>query len=283
MPSPDLSFCGTIYIMKKETINGVPVLVYPELEKLDFIKHCFSTREGGVSSGIFESMNLSFTRGDDEENVKENFHRIASVMEEAVDNFVLSEQTHTTNVYVVTKKDAGIGLTRPKPYTDVDGLITNEPNLVLSCFFADCVPLYIIDVKNKAIGLSHSGWRGTAGRIGKVTIEKMHEEYGTNPEDLICAIGPSICKSCYEISRDVAEIFTEEFKGFEDRILEEKPNDKFLLDLWETNKIVFKEAGVKEENIILPNICTCCNPNLLFSHRASKGKRGNLGAFLCIK
>ena len=166
---------GTIYIMKKETINGVPVLLYPELEKTEFIKHCFSTREGGVSSGIFKSMNLSFTRGDDKENVDENFRRIAAVMDEPTSNFVLSKQTHTTNVHTVTEKDAGAGLTRPRPYTDTDGLITNVPHLVLSCFFADCVPLYFIDTKKRAIGLSHSGWRGTAYRMGKVTIEKMKE------------------------------------------------------------------------------------------------------------
>ncbi len=268
--------------MEKITVNAVPVLKFPELEKLDFIKHCFSTREGGVSSGIFESMNLSFSRGDVKENVDENFRRIAAVMNEPVSNFVLSEQTHTTNIHVVSKEDAGIGLTRPKPYTDIDGLITNIPHLVLSCFFADCVPLYIIDPKNKAIGLSHSGWRGTAARMGLVTIEKMRENYGSSPGDLICGIGPSICQSCYEISRDVAEVFIREFPGYKDTLLKAKPNDKYNLNLWETNKIIFKEAGVKEENIILPGICTCCNPKLLFSHRASKGRRGNLGAFLCL-
>ena len=228
-------------------------------------------------------MNLSFTRGDKDESVRENFRRIAMVLDEPIDNFVFSKQTHTTNVHVATKADAGIGLTRPLPYDNVDGLITNEPGLVLSTFYADCVPLYFVDPVNHAIGLSHSGWRGTVCRMGQVTIDAMNREYGTNPADLICAIGPSICQDCYEVSSDVADEFAKEFPQHISDILIAKPNNKFNLSLWATNSIILKEAGVLPENIILPGYCTCCNSNLLFSHRASKGKRGNLGAFLSIR
>ena len=163
-------------------------------------------------------------------------------------------------------------------------MITNEPGIVLSTFYADCVPLFIVDPVKKAIGLSHSGWRGTVEKMGKVTIQKMTEEYGSNPEDIIAAIGPSICVDCYEVSMDVADAFKEAFKEADnlEQIVIPKSNEKAQLDLWQANLAVFLEAGVKRENIILPDICTACNKELLFSHRASNGKRGNLGAFLML-
>lgn len=260
-----------------------PYLSYPLLEETGIVKHCFTTRMGGVSKGIYESLNLSFTRGDEKEAVEENFHRVARALGTEYRKFVFTDQTHTNNVRRVGKEDAGKGLTCTRDYSDIDGLVTDEPGLVLSAFYADCVPLYFVDVKNHAIGLSHSGWRGTVGRIGQVTLETMKQEFGSMPEDVVCAIGPSICRKCYEISEDVAREFIQEFPEHKQEILEEKENGKYQLDLWRTNEIVLLEAGVKQEHIAVTNICTCCNHTLLFSHRASCGKRGNLGAFLTLK
>ena len=262
---------------------SVPVLQFPLLEATGIVKHCFSTRMGGCSSGIFESMNLSYTRGDETECVDENYRRIAEVLGVETNAFVCTDQTHTTNVLRVGKEEKGYGVTRPKPYTDIDGLITNEPGVVLSTFYADCVPLYFVDPVNKAIGLSHSGWRGTVERMGQKTLEAMGEAFGTNAKDVIAAIGPSICQDCYEISEDVAEHFYEEFLGHEEEILINKRSGKYQLDLWKTNEIVLLEAGIAKEHLAVTNICTCCNDKLLFSHRASNGQRGNLGAFLCLK
>lgn len=261
----------------------IPLLHYNRLDKIDWIEHCFTTREGGVSEGIFESLNLSFTRGDDEKKVMENYKRLAKALNCHVEDFVCTDQTHTTNVVEVTSKDRGNGLIKERPYSDVDGLITNESGIVLSTFYADCVPLYFVDTKNRVIGMSHSGWRGTANRMGKATLEAMKEKYGTDPEDVLAVVGPSICQDCYEISEDVADEFKEAFQGHEDEILINKGNGKYQLDLWKSNELVFKEAGVRPENIVVTNICTCCNSKLLFSHRASKGKRGNLGGFIMIK
>ena len=271
--------------------NGacVPLLHFKLLEELPMIKHCFTTRGGGVSKGDCASMNLSFTRGDDEEAVKENYRRIAAAMDVNCEDFVCSDQTHTTNVRLVTREDAGKGVVTPKDYTDIDGLITKETGLVLATFYADCVPLYFVDPVNKAIGLSHSGWRGTVERMGKVTIEAMEREFGSRPKDLYCAIGPSICQDCYEVSLDVAEAFKEAFPKHTSEIMYEKAlsegqtERKFQLDLWKANELVLLEAGVLKEHIAVTNICTCCNANELFSHRASKGKRGNLAAFLSLK
>ena len=263
--------------------SEVPLLHFPLLDQTGIVEHCFTTRMGGVSEDIFSTMNLSFTRGDKEEAVLENYRRLGEAMGVSPQDFVCTDQTHTTNVLRVGKEDCGNGVTKPRPYTDVDGLVTNEPGVVLSTFFADCVPLYFVDPVHRAIGMSHSGWRGTVGRMGARTLEKMQEEFGTEAKDVIAAVGPSICQECYEVSRDVAEEFQKEFKGHESEILIDKGNDKFLLDLWKCNEIVMLEAGILKEHLAVTNICTCCNPTLLFSHRASKGRRGNLGAFMFLK
>ena len=266
--------------------NGVVLLEYPLLNSTGLVSHCFSTRIGGVSEGIYSSMNLSYSRGDNPDAVTENFKRLAAAKDWKIENMVFSDQTHTTNIRKVTSEDAGKGIIRDRDYADVDGLITNEPGLILSTFYADCVPLYFVDPIQKAIGLCHSGWKGTVGRIGLSTIEAMTREFGTIPSDLVCAIGPSICQDCYEVSLDVAEAFMKEFPLNIDVIIYEKEpvngERKFQLNLWEACKTVLTDAGVKPENIAITDICTCCNPDLLFSHRASQGKRGNLGAFMCL-
>lgn len=142
---------------------------------------------------------------------------------------------------------------------------------------------FLVDKKHRAIGLSHSGWKGTVGKIGECTLHAMKEAYGTKPEDVVVGIGPSICKKCYEIGKDVADIFAEHFsEEIKQEILFDKGGGKYLLDLWKANYYVFLMAGVPADKISITDICTCCNPGYLFSHRASHGKRGNLGAFLVL-
>ncbi|MGI6055807.1 MAG: peptidoglycan editing factor PgeF [Bilifractor sp.] len=266
----------------------IPLLKFPALDGTGIVEHGFTTREGGVSGtepGMehLRSLNLSFSRGDLEENVRENFRRVAQEFGVTGDRFVFSAQTHTTNVRTVTEADAGRGLTRPQDQMDVDALVTDERRLVLSIFVADCVPVAFVDPVHRAIGMAHSGWRGTVGRIGAAVVQRMRENYGTDPADLICAIGPSVCRDCYEVSDDVAQRMAEEFHGHEDEILEDKHNGHYQLDLWKTNRIVLEDAGVLPEHISVTGVCTCCNPEILYSHRASHGMRGNLGAFLMLK
>ena len=268
---------------KDGNVYELPVLKYPLLEQTGIVEHCFSTRMGGVSEGIYGSLNFSFSRGDEPDAVLENYGRVAETFGKTVDDFVCTDQTHTTTVIRVGNDEKGYGVTKEKPYTDVDGLITNEPGVILSTFYADCVPLYFVDTVNKAIGLSHSGWRGTVGRMGQKTLEAMAKAFGTKTEDVYAAVGPSICQECYEISEDVAEHFYEEFTGHGDEILINKGNGKYQLDLWKTNEIVLLDAGIKPEHLAITNVCTCCNSDVLFSHRASQGKRGNLAAFLMLK
>ncbi|MDO5135560.1 MAG: peptidoglycan editing factor PgeF [Eubacteriales bacterium] len=271
--------------MELKTREGVPYLVFPDLEKEEGFLHGVSTRLGGVSGGHFASMNLSFTRGDESEAVWENYRRMGKAIGFSIQDLVTSDQTHTANVRVVTQEDRGKGITCQRDYHDVDGMVTNVPGLVLATYYADCVPLFFLDPVHRAVGLSHSGWRGTVGRIGAATAAKMEEVYGSRPEELIAAIGPSICQKCYEVSQDVAEAFRQAFprRDWEAIMTKGREEGKYQLNLWEANRRVFLEAGILEKNILLPGICTCCNPRLLFSHRASKGKRGNLAAFLGIR
>lgn len=260
----------------------LPLFEFSLLKECGIVKHGFTTRLGGVSEGIFESFNLSFSRGDKRECVEENFRRLAKALDVEYGSFVFSQQTHTTNVVRVSREYAGNGICRAQRFHDVDGMVTNDPEVTLVTFYADCVPLYFVDTVHRAIGLSHSGWRGTVGRMGRVTLEKMRKEFGTNPEDVLCAVGPSICRNCYEVSEDVAEAFAKEFAGHESELLISKGNGKYLLNLWKANEIVLTEAGILPNHLAVTEVCTCCNPNLLFSHRASHGKRGNLAAVLAL-
>lgn len=266
-------------------VNQVGDLVYltfPILEETGMVKHLFSTRMGGVSEGIYNSMNLSYTRGDRKEAVDENYRRIAAALGCGVEDIVCSDQTHTTKLRIVGKADGGKGIIREKDYHDVDGLLTDEPGVYLAAFFADCVPLFFLDTRRRVIALAHSGWRGTVARMGQCVVERMREAYGTVPADLVAVIGPSICQDCYEVSEDVADAFAAAFRkpGQAEELLLAKGGGKYQLDLWRANEIVLTEAGVLEDNIQITDLCTCHNDRYLFSHRASNGKRGNLGAFL---
>ncbi len=289
----------------REVEKETPFLEYPLLADTGAVRHGFSTRLGGVSEGCFSSLNLGFHRGDQEEAVQENFRRIAASMGVRCEDMVLSRQTHTTNVWVVTEEDRGMGMTCPMEYSKrasenpgrsasggfqleadgklegVDGLVTNIPGICLVTFYADCVPLFFVDPVKKAIGLSHSGWRGTVGKIGRVTVELMQQQYGCDPSDILAAVGPSVCRDCYEVSKDVIERFRESFaeKYWKD-LFYQKENGKYQLDLWKANAIIFAEAGILPEHTAVTNVCTHCNSEVLYSHRTAGNERGSLAAFL---
>lgn len=267
------------YRIEKE----VPYFSFPLLENTGMVKQGFSTKMGGVSQGKFATMNFTFTRGDNPDHVMENYRRMAAVLDVDMEKMVLSYQTHTTNVRLVTETDGGKGLIKEREYQDVDGLITDVPGITLVTFYADCVPLYFLDTEHRAIGLSHSGWRGTVGRMGRVTLKAMKEAFNTAPEHVKACIGPSICQDCYEVGEEVVREFMDSFsKKYWDDLLIKKENGKYQLNLWKANEVVLREAGVKEENIQVTDICTHCNSDYLFSHRTTGNERGNLAAFLCL-
>lgn len=275
---------STDQVLRVKRKKEVEYLIFPGIEETGIVNHLFSTRIGGVSEGIYSSMNLSYTRGDKKEAVDENFRRIAAAFDSVPDRIVCSDQTHTTNIRLVTEADSGKGVVREKDYQDVDGLITKVPGIILATFYADCVPLFFVDTENRAIGLSHSGWRGTVGKMGECTLKAMEKAFGTRPEKVKAAIGPSICQDCYEVSEDVASEFKKLFGAKDDRVLKMgRAKGKYQLNLWEANKRILLNAGILPENMEITDVCTCCNSEYLFSHRASGGKRGNQGAFMELR
>ena len=215
--------------------NGVVYVGFPKLLAYEKeLVHGFSTRIGGVSKDHLSSMNLSFTRGDDRENVLENHRRFAGALEYDETKLVFSDQVHLTRFHKVTQKDCGKGIIRESDIRQIDGLVTNEPGVPIITFYADCVPLFFYDPVRKVIAMAHSGWRGTVERIGAKMTAYMEEEFGCRAADILCEIT--------------------------------------LLD-----------AGIQREHIDMTDLCTCCNPEIFFSHRASQGKRGNLAGVMMIK
>ena len=270
--------------MKSQTVNikrsgAVEYISFPKLEAAKGVRHIFSTRIGGVSKGVYSEMNLSFRRGDERESVTENYRRLCSAVNIDVNHLVLSRQTHTNNVCVVGKDDLGVGFSRPE-FSDIDGLITNEPGVALVTQYADCTPLLFYDPVARVCANSHSGWRGTVQRIGEVTVRKMVSEFGCKPENIIAAIGPCICKNCYEVDYLVFNAFKS--AGFKnDEIFQKKPDgEHFLLDLREANRQVLNCAGILDKNLDIADICTFENKDYLFSHRAVGKNRGNLAAVI---
>lgn len=264
--------------------NGVSYIEYVPFDKFPWVKSAFSTRLGGVSNGIYSSMNFSFDRGDDRDNVLKNFDLFTNAIGITKDMCVCSKQTHTTNVMRVYYSHLGMGITKERSFDNIDGLMTNESGVCLVTSFADCIPLIFIDPVNRAIASSHSGWRGTVNNIAANTLDLMSKEFNTRPEDVSTFIGPGICMDCYEVSEDVASQFCNSYSPEEIKhILSKKENNKYLLNLHMANYFNLLNSGIKAENINISDICTCCNKDILFSHRASMGKRGVLCNFIYIK
>ena len=252
---------------------------FPAFDRVSFVRHGFSTRLGGASEGVFSSMNLSFTRGDDERAVRENFRRFCAAIGVESERVVVSAQTHTVNVRNVTAADCGRGITRDRGYTDVDGLITDEPGVVLCTQYADCVPLFFVDPERRVVATSHAGWRGTVGGIGAVTVERMVSDYGCRRENVLAAIGPSIGPCCFEVDPPVYESFSQ-LAFFDEGCYTPKGGDKCHIDLWEVNRRWLLQSGVKADNITVTDLCTRCRPDVFWSHRATGGVRGSLAAFI---
>lgn len=274
-------------VLKVNQSGELVYLTFPVLEEQGWLAHCFSTRLGGVSEGIYASMNFREDAEDTEENVRENYRRIAALLGMDIQRFVRSKLVHGNQIHLVTSKDYGEGVIRPTRLEGYDGLMTDQPGVTLVATFADCVPLYFVDPVHRAIALSHSGWRGTVAGVGRETVYAMKAAFGTDPKQILACIGPCICKTCYEVGEDVFLKFValqNEQKGTDlAEIGKKKGNGKYQLDLRKANQAVLLEAGILKEHLVTADFCTCCNREYLFSHRATKGKRGNLAAFLSIR
>lgn len=255
--------------------NGLKYYKIDAFERTGLVRHCFTTRMGGVSGGEYSSMNLRMNCDDDKNNVKKNFKIICDEIGVNFENLVFSNQVHGDIIYDVEQKDMGNGITKPNFLESADGLITSQRGIPLVTFYADCVPLFFLDPEKKVIALSHSGWRGTVKNIAAKTVEKMVRDYSSKPSDILAAIGPSIGECHFEVSDEVAEIFGNTEGGVAKKI-----DDKYYVNLQKTIENQLISSGIEEKNLTVANICTYCNSDLLFSHRKTNGKRGSLAAIM---
>lgn len=189
---------------------------------------------------------------------RENYDALGQQLGISLEDMVKSKQTHTDIVKVVTRKNGGDGILRPIDEANAyDGLITNEKNLLLCTVEADCVPVYFYDPEKEVIAMVHSGWKGTVKKISEVAIKKMSDTFGCDPQNLLVAIGPHICKDCYEVGQDVFEEFRQCFDVQElDKIFTRKNQEKYLLNLERAVKITLVKNGVSEKNIFSTEVCT---------------------------
>ena len=237
--------------------------------------HAFTTRHGGVSTGSQASLNLAHGRGDSMENVQTNLRILAEALGFDPEKYVLTRQTHSDIVRVVTDRDCN-GFCH-RDYPECDALVTNTPGVALVVFTADCTPILFHDPVTGAVGAAHAGWRGTAQAIGPRVVKAMTEAFGCRPENIRCAIGPNVGMCHFETDADVPEAMRSAFGAEVDAWIE-KRGDKYFLDLKRINALILGRAGVK--HIDISGECTMCEPDRFWSHRVTKGDRGSQGAVI---
>ncbi len=241
--------------------------------------HCFTTRLGGVSTGVLSSMNIGVHRGDAPECVAENYRILGEALGFSIEKLVLTRQTHSDIVRPVTMEDAGKGLVH-HAYPECDALITNTPGVGLVVFTADCTPILLHDPITGAVGAVHAGWRGTALGLVYKTVASMAENFGCQPESIRAAIGPNIAQCCFRTDADVPNAMIEAL-GAEAEPFIQKQQEKFYVNLKEINALWLKKAGVK--HIEISPLCTACRQDLFWSHRRMGQNRGSQGAIIVCK
>ena len=242
--------------------------------------HAFTTRHGGVSRGIFESLNFSADRGDKPENVSENYRRLCAVIGGTPDGLAFSRQVHKTDIRVCTEADRHTLFTEV-PY-EADGLITDTKGLPLIIFTADCIPILLHDPVRGAIGAVHAGWRGTVGGIAGRAVRLMEERFSCRTEDIRAAIGPGICQSCFETGPEVPEALREVLGGEAEKFISAGRGDRQHVNLKGANRRLMELAGLKSENISVSDECTMCLPHKYWSHRYTNGKRGSQASVIVL-
>jgi len=249
------------------------------LEATGLVRAAFTTRLGGVSPKPRDTLNLSFTRGDDAETVRENYRRAAEAFGCEVRAMVLSRQPHGDLCEEVTAAEAGVRLVNDELPRQRDAVMTDKPGLVLVTSHADCVPVYLLDPEHRAIAMVHAGWKGTALRIAQKSLRAMIRRYGTKPEQVVAVIGPSIGPDAFEVQEDVESRFESAFPEMD---LVRHENGRTTVDLWACNEGQLLEMGVPKERIHNDRICTASNTDTFFSHRAEKGQTGTMAALFCL-
>lgn len=258
-----------------KTVNGVDFYAVPFLERTGLVKAAFTTRRGGVSGGETATMNFSSRRADTWHNIRENYRRICAAAGFPPESLAISRQVHGVYVHEPLPNEVGRGIFDDYVSIEADGLMTDQPGVTLVKHSADCVSIYLLDTTKPAIALLHGGWRGTMERIAQEGLKRMAQAYGTKPQDCVAAIGPSIGPCCFEVGEDVALAFENQFPGW--GLVKDGH-----VDLWRCNKLQLLEAGIPQENIAVSQLCTACDTQTFYSHRAEKGRTGAMAALLML-
>lgn len=270
-----------------QRLGGFTYLQFPSFLAAGGVKHLFTTRTGGTSSGCYASMNLSVKRDDKRNNIEENYRRVCYAAGVYPRDLVMVNQVHGTDVLYVDQQNRGEGLVKPARF-QADGMITDKPDVVLTTFHADCVPVYFYSPDSHIIALVHSGWRGTVNNIAGKTVDKLVREYNINPNTLLVGIGPHIDACCFEVGPEVVEAFAQAFpEEAHDSIIKPHPlgeqTDKRYIDLQAAIMIELATESVPPWNITASDLCTCCRPDYFFSHRKLGPARGTMVAMLGLE
>lgn len=261
-------------------VNGLTLHVSTLLGELG-VPHAFTTRYGGVSADVFDSLNLGLNRGDDPRRVRENYRLVCEAIGVELNKLVLSSQIHEDTVRKVTADDAGKGLDRKIDY-DADGLATNVPGLTLTTFGADCLTILLYDPVKKAIANVHAGWRGTALGIVDRAVERMEREYESQPTDLVAAIGPGISRCCFETHSEVPEAMFAALGEDAAKFVVDLGSGKYKVDLKGINALRLSRKGVQATKIDISPDCTMCAHEKYWSHRYTQGVRGSQAALISL-
>ncbi len=262
--------------------QSVVFLASEEIEQAGGVAHGFSTRLGGISEGMWASLNLGVSRGDDPDHVRENYRRFLTAIGAQGPRMAMSNQVHENHVRVITKADV-----KEDPYEKVtyeaDGLVTDLPGVTLVIFSADCLPILYYDPVRQVVAAAHAGWRGTASDIAGAVVRKMEEVYGCDPQNILAAIGPGIGPCCFETHEDVPNAMMSAFSTPVLKYLHIQENGKYSVDLKGINAMRLEKAGVPTENIGVCELCTSCHQDLFWSHRCVGTNRGSMAAAIGLK
>jgi polyphenol oxidase len=255
--------------------NGeIHYFTFSSLAAAGGVTHGIFTRKGGVSPEPWASLNLGATVGDALENVQENRRRSFTAVGKELDSLYDSWLVHgTTSVYATQPRSP------ETPHVKADIIITDRPEVSLYMRYADCVPILLYDPVRHAVCLAHAGWVGTVNRVAEAAVKAMTVQFGTRAGDILAGIGPSICVDHYPVGEDVIHKVRQTFGADTEKVVLKK-DEQMHLDLWKSNQIVLEQAGV--EQIEVSGLCTACDTENWYSHRAEHGKTGRFGALLAL-
>lgn len=267
---------GVQHGFTKTEKNGVVFFTIPSFCKSGLVKCGFSSRIGGVSAGEFSTLNFSLKREGDPEHFRENIRRFARALDVDYSKIAIVNYAHADGVYALKPADAGAGLTRENTLPKADALIVDRPGIAGMTMHADCVPVFILDQRRGIASIAHSGWRGVVKRLPQKIIEYFIREYGSHPQDLLAAIGPHMGVCCFEVGKDVGDLFEKEF-GRESVVCSD---EKLFADMQYGILKQFFEMSIPAQQVTVSDLCTYCREDLFYSHRRDHGKTGAMACLL---